>query len=43
MERALQGYYVLSFERPEGKPGSRRLDVGLNKRKGTVMAPNAVG
>jgi len=43
MERALQGYYVLSFERPEGKPGSRRLDIGLNKRKGTVMAPNAVG
>jgi VWFA-related protein len=43
MERALQGYYVLSFERPEGKPGSRRLDVSLNKRKGTLMAPNAVG
>jgi len=43
MERALQGYYVLSFERPEGRPGPRRLGVGLNGRKGTVLAPSAVG
>jgi VWFA-related protein len=44
MERALQGYYVLSFERPEGgKPGAQRLDVSLNGKKGTVLAPSAVG
>jgi len=44
MERALSGYYVLSFERPEGKPGLRRLEVDLVKgRKGTVLAPTAVG
>lgn len=44
MERALQGYYVLSFERPEGKPGLRRLEVDLMKgRKGRVLAPTAVG
>lgn len=44
MERALSGYYVLSFERPEGKPGLRRLEVDLIKgRKGQVLAPTAVG
>lgn len=44
MERALSGYYVLSFERPEGKPGLRRLEVDLVKgRKGNVLAPTAVG
>jgi VWFA-related protein len=44
MERALSGYYVLSFERPEGKSGLRRLDVDLVKgKKGRVLAPSAVG
>jgi VWFA-related protein len=44
MERALSGYYVLSFERPEGKTGLRRLDVDLVKgKKGRVLAPSAVG
>lgn len=43
MERALQGYYVLSFERPLGKPGAQRLEVGLNAKKGNVLAPSAVG
>jgi VWFA-related protein len=43
MERALQGYYVLSFERPEGKPGMQRLEVGLDGKKGNVLAPSAVG
>jgi len=44
MERALSGYYVLSFERPEGKPGLRRLEVDLIKgRRGRVLAPTAVG
>jgi VWFA-related protein len=44
VERALSGYYVLSFERPEGKPGRRRLEVDLVKgRGGRVLAPSAVG
>ena len=44
MERALSGYYVLSFERPDGKGGLRRLDVDLVKgKKGRVLAPSAVG
>jgi VWFA-related protein len=44
VERALSGYYVLSFERPEGKPGRRRLEVELVKgRSGRVLAPSAVG
>jgi len=43
LERALQGYYVLSFERPVGKPGARRLGVVLNRKKGTVLAPSAIG
>lgn len=43
MERALQGYYVLSFERPEARPGAQRLEVSLNGKKGTVLAPSAVG
>jgi VWFA-related protein len=44
MERALSGYYVLSFERPENKPGLRRLEVDLVKgKKGRVLAPSAVG
>ena len=44
VERALSGYYVLSFERPEGKPGRRRLEVDLVKGRGArVLAPTAVG
>jgi VWFA-related protein len=44
VERALSGYYVLSFERPEGRPGRRRLEVELVKgRSGRVLAPSAVG
>jgi VWFA-related protein len=44
VERALSGYYVLSFERPEGKSGRRRLEVELVKgRSGRVLAPSAVG
>jgi hypothetical protein len=44
MARALSGYYVLSFERPEGKSGLRRLDVDVVKgKKGRVLAPSAVG
>jgi hypothetical protein len=44
MERALSGYYVLAFERPEGRSGMFRLDVGLAKgKKGEVLAPAAVG
>jgi VWFA-related protein len=44
VERALSGYYVLSFEQPEGKPGRRRLEVELVKgRSGRVLAPSAVG
>ena len=44
MERALSGYYVLSIERPEGRSGQFRLDIGLLKgKKGEVLAPAAVG
>lgn len=42
-QRALQGYYVLSFPRPEGKPGPRRLEVDLKGKKGQVLAPSSVG
>jgi hypothetical protein len=44
VERALQGYYVLSFERPEGTSGPLRLEVDLDKgKKGEVLAPSAIG
>jgi VWFA-related protein len=44
MERALSGYYVLSFERPDARSGLLRLDVGLAKgKKGEVLAPSSVG
>lgn len=43
VEEALAGYYVLSFERPDGQAGRRRLEVSLAGRKGTVLAPSEVG
>lgn len=43
VEQALSGYYVLSFERPEGQTGRRRLEVSLARKKGSVLAPSEVG
>jgi VWFA-related protein len=34
----LAGHYVLFVEKPEGRPGFRRLEVGLTRRSGTVLA-----
>jgi VWFA-related protein len=33
----LAGHYVLFVEKPEGRPGYRRLEVGLTRRSGTVL------
>ena len=35
---AISGYYVLSFDKPPGRPGSHRVSVALVGRKGTVLA-----
>jgi VWFA-related protein len=34
----LAGHYVLFVEAPEGRAGYRRLEVGLTRRSGTVLA-----
>jgi len=42
--RALEGHYELSFAKPDLKPGEHDLDIGLVRRKGTVLArPSYVG
>jgi VWFA-related protein len=43
VEQALAGFYVLSFERPAGRPGSGSLEVSLHGPKGTVLAPSEIG
>jgi VWFA-related protein len=37
----LDGYYVLSFEKPPGRRGRHTIDVGLPGRKGRVLARSA--
>jgi hypothetical protein len=37
----LDGYYVLSFEKPPGRRGRHTMDVGLVGRKGNVLARSA--
>jgi VWFA-related protein len=37
----LDGYYVLSFEKPPGRRGRHTIDVGLVGRKGNVLARSA--
>jgi hypothetical protein len=36
--RVLDGYYVLSIEKPRGKPGLHRVGVRLARQEGTVYA-----
>jgi hypothetical protein len=42
--RALEGHYLLTFAKPDLKPGEHDIDIGLVGRKGTVLArPSYVG
>ena len=37
VERILSGYYLLTFRKPSPGPGRHQIDVGLARRKGTVL------
>ena len=42
--RALEGHYLLTFAKPDLKPGEHDIDIGLVGRKGTILArPSYVG
>jgi len=41
VEGAIKGHYVLSFESPGGRRGTRSLRIDLAGRRGTVLARNA--
>ena len=37
LERAIEGYYNLSFDRPKIKRGAHSVAVELTRRRGTVL------